>query len=123
MGYINVWEHSGGGRHVDTDWSSIFEDLYSLELGNPLGCRGSACVEVMTTLHGSASSLRRSAEGCVSLEGLVLHSQCGFTILVHDRHLASIQEALASLRQEIDSQQIVQTTVLEDTHAYMDRIE
>ncbi|RVW19964.1 hypothetical protein CK203_114508 [Vitis vinifera] len=27
--------------------------------------RGSACVEVMTTLHGSAPSLRRRAEGCV----------------------------------------------------------
>ena len=67
--------------------------------------------------------------------------------------MASIQEALASLRQEIDSQQsrqlvvqdktpsdslppyllhgysevaspaVVQTTILEDTHAYMDRIE
>ena len=32
-GYINVWEHSGGGRHVDADWSPIFEDLYSPELG------------------------------------------------------------------------------------------
>ncbi|RVX01298.1 Ribonuclease HI [Vitis vinifera] len=31
--------------------------------------RGSACVEVMTTLHGSAPSLRRRAEGCVSPEG------------------------------------------------------
>ncbi|KAL6328431.1 hypothetical protein AAG906_038306 [Vitis piasezkii] len=42
----------------------------SFTIGNPLGCRGSACVEVMTTLHGSASSLRRRAEGCVSSEGL-----------------------------------------------------
>ncbi|RVW35532.1 hypothetical protein CK203_073886 [Vitis vinifera] len=33
-----------------------------------MGCRGSACVEVMTTLHGSAPSLRRRAEGCVLLE-------------------------------------------------------
>ena len=33
MGYINVWEHSGESRHIDTDWSPIFEDLYSLELG------------------------------------------------------------------------------------------
>ncbi|KAL6343300.1 hypothetical protein AAG906_022375 [Vitis piasezkii] len=31
--------------------------------------RGSACVEVMTTLHGSAPSLRRRAEGCVPLGG------------------------------------------------------
>ena len=33
MGYIDVWEHSGGNRHTDADWSPIFEDLYSLELG------------------------------------------------------------------------------------------
>ncbi|RVW68872.1 hypothetical protein CK203_064642 [Vitis vinifera] len=53
--------------------------------------------------------------------------------------MASIQEALASLRQKIDMPQappyllhghseiaslvVVQTTVLEDTHACMDRIE
>ena len=40
-------------------------------IGNPLGCRGSACVEVMTTLHGSAPSLRRRAEGCVLAEGTI----------------------------------------------------
>ena len=33
MGYIDVWEHVGGGRHIDADWSPIFEDLYSPELG------------------------------------------------------------------------------------------
>ena len=33
--------------------------------------RGSACVEVMTTLHGSASSLRRHAKGYVPLEGMI----------------------------------------------------
>ena len=33
LGYIYVWEHSGEGRHIDADWSPIFEDLYSLELG------------------------------------------------------------------------------------------
>ena len=32
-GYIDVWEHSGGDRHIDVDWSPIIEDLYSLELG------------------------------------------------------------------------------------------
>ena len=32
MGYIYVWEHLGGGRHVDVDWSPTFEDLYSPEL-------------------------------------------------------------------------------------------
>ena len=33
MGYIYVWEHFGGGGHTDADWSPIFEDLYSPELG------------------------------------------------------------------------------------------
>ena len=33
MGYIDVWEHFGEGGHIDADWSSIFEDLYSPELG------------------------------------------------------------------------------------------
>ena len=32
MGYIYVLEYFGGGRHIDANWSSIFEDLYSLEL-------------------------------------------------------------------------------------------
>ena len=32
MSYIYVWEHSRGGRHIDVDWSLLFEDLYSLEL-------------------------------------------------------------------------------------------
>ena len=31
-GYTDVWEHSGGDRHIDVDWSPNFEDLYSLEL-------------------------------------------------------------------------------------------
>ncbi|KAL6314311.1 hypothetical protein AAG906_019009 [Vitis piasezkii] len=34
-------------------------------LRNPLGTRGSACVEVMTTLHGSTLSPWRRVEGCV----------------------------------------------------------
>ena len=33
MGYIDVWDHSRGDRHIDVDWSLIFKDLYSLELG------------------------------------------------------------------------------------------
>ncbi|RVW79199.1 hypothetical protein CK203_045187 [Vitis vinifera] len=37
-------------------------------LRNPLGTRGSACVEVMTTLHGSTQSPWRRAEGCVPSE-------------------------------------------------------
>ena len=32
MGYIYVWEHSRGGRHIDADWSPIFVDLYSQKL-------------------------------------------------------------------------------------------
>ena len=33
MGYIDVWEHSREGQHTDANWSMIFEDLYSPELG------------------------------------------------------------------------------------------
>ena len=33
MGYIDVQEHSRGDGNNDVDWSLIFEDLYSLELG------------------------------------------------------------------------------------------
>ena len=40
-------------------------------LRNPLRKRGSACVEVMTTLHGSTPSPWKCAEGCVSLEGTI----------------------------------------------------
>ena len=32
MGHIYVWKHFEGGRHIDADWSPIFEDLYSLDL-------------------------------------------------------------------------------------------
>ncbi|RVW32537.1 hypothetical protein CK203_093742 [Vitis vinifera] len=40
-------------------------------LENPLGTRESACVEVMTTLHGSTLSSWRRAEGCVPSEGTI----------------------------------------------------
>ena len=40
-------------------------------LRNPLGMRGSACVEVMTTLHGSTSSPWRRVEGCVPPDGMI----------------------------------------------------
>ena len=32
MGYTYVWEHFGGGRHIDANWSPIFEELYSTKL-------------------------------------------------------------------------------------------
>ena len=51
-------------------------------IGNPLGCRGSACVEVMTTLHGSVSSLWRRADGCVPLEGMIVFTRDPLTHLV-----------------------------------------
>ena len=37
--------------------------------------RGSACVEVMTTLHGSAPSLWRRVEDCVLLEGMIISAR------------------------------------------------
>ena len=50
-------------------WALRFARAFTI--GNPLGCRRSACVEVMTTLHGSAPSFRRRAEGCVPSEGMI----------------------------------------------------
>ena len=47
------------------------ESRESLHHRPPLGCRGSACVELMTTLHGSAPSLRRRVGGCVPSEGMI----------------------------------------------------
>ena len=32
MSYIYVWEHVRGGRHIDANWSPIFEESYILEL-------------------------------------------------------------------------------------------
>ena len=49
----------------------VLRVLRCFTIGNPLRCRGSAYVEVMTTLHGSALSLRRRVEGCVPSEGMI----------------------------------------------------
>ena len=46
-------------------WSS--ESLHHRK--TPLGCPGSACVDVMTTLYGRTLSFRRRVRGCVPLEG------------------------------------------------------
>ena len=32
MDYIDVWEHFGGGRHINVDWTPISKDLYSPKL-------------------------------------------------------------------------------------------
>ena len=49
--------------------------LRGFTIGNPLGCRGSACVEVMTTLHGSTPSLLRRAKGCIPPEGMIVSAR------------------------------------------------
>ncbi|RVW54991.1 hypothetical protein CK203_093141 [Vitis vinifera] len=123
----------------------------------PPGMRGSACVEVMTTLHGSAPSLRRRAEGCDRtfvpcldiplwiraeeeyFQDQDFYSQSGYSFVDQSRGqissgfrytrygsagvtvdqftaaMASIQEALASLRQEISGQQGRPPTVQDET--------
>ena len=42
-------------------------------LGNPLGKQGSACVDVMTTLHGSTPSLGRHVEGYILPKGMITY--------------------------------------------------
>ncbi|KAL6348453.1 hypothetical protein AAG906_007385 [Vitis piasezkii] len=104
-------------------------------LRNPLGTRGSACVEVMTTLHGSTPSPWRRAEGCVPPEGFtVTDLDSPLWIRVEGRltrvsdqldkrdmdsqivtvdqfaaAMASFQEAIANLGQRIDGQQAQQS--------------
>ncbi|KAL6350423.1 hypothetical protein AAG906_004374 [Vitis piasezkii] len=153
--YIDVWEHFGGDRHIDVDWSLIIEDLYSPELGfmdiceavfaigNPLGCRGSACVEVITTLHGSAPSLWRRVEGC---SGFIILGQSRWEIswiFREIRHGSVIQDEtphdllppappplvlivpqaspyLLLGHSEITPPAAVHTMVIDDAHARMD---
>ncbi|KAL6312500.1 hypothetical protein AAG906_001798 [Vitis piasezkii] len=142
-GYIDVWEHFGGGRHVDADWSPIFEDLYSPELGNPLRCRGSACVEVMTTLHGNAclSGRRRGLRllmvvtvdqfmtTMVSIQlSLAIQDETPYDSLPHSPPPLGLTVPRAPPyllhgHSEVASPAVVHTTVLEDTYACMDRIE
>ncbi|KAL6325739.1 hypothetical protein AAG906_026567 [Vitis piasezkii] len=104
-GYTDVWEHSEVTA-PDVGRSSFVEDLYSSELEferfhhrKPPGMRGSACVEVMTTLHGSAPSLRRRAEGCVPSGLFVVPSWSVIPPIV------------------------TPVTIIEDPHSRMDRLE
>ncbi|KAL6327829.1 hypothetical protein AAG906_026503 [Vitis piasezkii] len=85
----SILEESGallsiGVRSLKTFDFRALRVLRGFTIGNPLGCRGSACVDVMSTLHGSAPSLRRRAEGCVPLEGFLPHTW------VHLRALSSL---------------------------------
>ncbi|RVW44639.1 hypothetical protein CK203_086910 [Vitis vinifera] len=52
-------------------------------LGNSLGKRGSACVEVMTTLHGNTSSPWRCAEGCVPSDDTIASARDPLTHLFY----------------------------------------
>ncbi|RVW12041.1 hypothetical protein CK203_087291 [Vitis vinifera] len=59
-----------GVRSLKTLTLSV-ESLRGFTIGNPLGCRGSACVEVMTTCMEAPRLFLRRAEGCVPLEGMI----------------------------------------------------
>ncbi|RVW90021.1 hypothetical protein CK203_035886 [Vitis vinifera] len=75
----------------DVDWSLIIEDLYSPELGfmdicaanETPGMRDSACVEMMTTLHGNTPSFWRRAEGCVPQDAQVLPPKTSHGVPFH----------------------------------------
>ncbi|RVW80564.1 hypothetical protein CK203_051272 [Vitis vinifera] len=119
MGYIDVWEHSGGDRYIDADWSPIIEDLYSPELGfmdvcatrNLLRCRGSACVEVMTTLNGSAPSLQRCAKGCVPLEELGQIDQSIRPIRPEDQDQRDMDSQIVTIDQFVAAMALIQKAI------------
>ncbi|RVW90935.1 hypothetical protein CK203_044187 [Vitis vinifera] len=90
---------------------SALRVLRGFTIGNPLGCRGSTCVEVMTTLYGSIPSLRRRAEGCVPPEvgGRLIkvdsHQSSDSSVEMSDElvsTLASIQEFMAGVSRRLD---------------------
>ncbi|RVW66336.1 Transposon Ty3-I Gag-Pol polyprotein [Vitis vinifera] len=60
-------------------------------LRNPLGTRGSACVEVMTTLHGSTPSSWRRAEGCVPPEGTIASARDPLTPILSYRATLTLE--------------------------------
>ena len=72
-------------QHIHCTLSLIMsaESSESLYHRLPLGCRGSTCVELMTTLYGSASSLRRRVGGCVPLEGTIAPARDPFKRPTH----------------------------------------
>ncbi|KAL6345675.1 hypothetical protein AAG906_017411 [Vitis piasezkii] len=98
--------HYGGGRHIDDAWSPISEGLYSQELDfmdtpfaikKPLGKRGSACVEVMTTLHGSTPSIWRLSLGPIRIPFLHMGAFVGFQSRVSsDRSINMFDQGSAS---------------------------
>ncbi|RVW61034.1 hypothetical protein CK203_045825 [Vitis vinifera] len=103
---LKLQEHYGGGRHIEAAWSLISEGLYSQELDfmntpfsirKPLGKRGSACVEVMTTLHGSTPSLWRLSLGPIRIPFLHMGAFVGFQSRVSsDRSIDTFNLGLTS---------------------------
>ena len=72
VNYVFVWCHVW----CTLDYPWVLRDVRAFAIRKtPLGQRGSACVEVMTTLHGNTLSLRRGVEGCVPLEGTIAYAK------------------------------------------------
>ncbi|RVW87638.1 hypothetical protein CK203_041207 [Vitis vinifera] len=96
-----------------------------------MGYRGSACVEVMNTLHGSVPSLRRRAKGCVPSEGMIASARDPLksTPLLFKATLTlwavgSVGPASGWRTTKVALPPvIVPTPTLEDPHARMDRLE
>ncbi|KAL6316761.1 hypothetical protein AAG906_020445 [Vitis piasezkii] len=82
-GYIDVWEHSGGDRRIDVDWSPIIEDLYSPELGFM-----DVCATMTTIFH---DMMHRDVE--VYVDDMIMKSR--------DRsdHLATLERFFERIRQ------------------------
>ncbi|RVX21745.1 hypothetical protein CK203_000973 [Vitis vinifera] len=134
-GYTDVWEHSGGDWHIDVGKSPIIEDHYSPKLGNPLGCRGSTCVEVMITLHGNTilfggmqmvAYRRRSQSGSVpwvewergSINQFELEDGYSAEMLAAQT-LHTISRDQATVIPPI----VTPVTIIEDPRSHMDKLE
>ncbi|RVW60319.1 Ran-binding protein 1-like a [Vitis vinifera] len=126
-GLYDVWEHSEGSRYTDADWSPIFEDLYSPDLGDdhlawkrPVSleaCRG------LRTTRGSIDMFNLGLTSWIKVRGRLIRvsdqldqtymdSQV-VTVDQFDAATTSIQEAITSLGQRMDGQQAQQVPVQE----------
>ena len=63
--------------------SQVCNECFWALISFPLGCRGSACVELMTTLQGSSPYFLRHVGGCVPLEGTIAPSRDPFKRPTH----------------------------------------
>nr|CAN76654.1 hypothetical protein VITISV_042356 [Vitis vinifera] len=128
MGYIDAREHSGGERHFDVDWSPIIEDLYSSELGFM-----DICVARSDFVHSLDTPSLGQSRGEISpvLREIEHGSTSCYSGSVYDCHpppppVPTVPQSSPYVlhgHSEVAPPAVVQTIVVDDAHARMDRLD